>query len=109
VALSGSAANLAVAAVFFLVVSLLGGPGQIFHVAEIPGKFALVLIRMNLAMGLVNLLPLPPFDGVRLVDLAGFRLSRLEPFGAVAFFVAGAAGLAPLVSAATDGIVRRML
>lgn len=88
VAAAGPLSNLAIAAVFAAAFRLAGSGGF--------GDFALVVVIVNVALFLFNLMPVPPFDGSKI--LAGFLGSRGRwlvevppmtalPIAAVAIFV----------------------
>jgi len=92
---AGPLANFALAALSAVVIGLMarslgptGTPGPVT-------TFVLLnlvnFIEFNCFLGLFNLLPLPPFDGSRilrgLLPMSGARvLDRIEPFGLIVFF-----------------------
>jgi len=105
VAAAGPAANLVMAigwALLMRVGLLLGEPGLALIYMGVAG------ISINTILMVLNLLPLPPLDGGRVLTglLPGpwaYRLSRIEPYGffiLIALLVTGLLGLIlwPLIS-----------
>lgn len=104
VAAAGPGANVAMAIGWALALKLMivfGSDGEFFPRMAIAGIF------VNLALAVLNLMPVPPLDGGRIVtSLLPYRLalpfSRLEPYGLfilVALLATGALGavIAPLI------------
>ncbi|MEW5790429.1 MAG: site-2 protease family protein [Pseudomonadota bacterium] len=87
VALSGPAANLAMA-LFWTVVLWLGArlPASLAYFSEPMQLMGMAGITINLVLMVLNLIPIPPLDGGRvavglLPGRASYQLSRLEPYG----------------------------
>jgi|SRR5690625_980002 len=84
VALAGPASNLAMAILWAITASLLFRPGvgnQDFWF-----RMAIAGIQVNLILMALNMLPIPPLDGGRIVfsllpDQLAWRYSRIEPYG----------------------------
>lgn len=96
VALAGPATNLFLAAVFagvFKVMVAYGGAG--FASSSVTGPLFLMVwisVRLNVALAIFNMLPLPPLDGSKVLthllptDKA-ISFSKLEPYGFVILMV----------------------
>ena len=87
VAAAGPGANLLMALAWALVLKLgtAGGAGE-YH--EFLARMAIAGVLVNLVLGLLNLMPIPPLDGGRiLVSLLprglAIAVSRVEPYGIV--------------------------
>jgi len=84
VALAGPASNLAMAVLWAITASLLfrsGVSNQDFWF-----RMAIAGIQVNLILMALNMLPIPPLDGGRIVfsllpDQLAWRYSRIEPYG----------------------------
>lgn len=84
VALAGPAANLLMAILWTISLSLLGGLQA--NSADYAVRVALAGININLVLMALNLLPIPPLDGGRIVfsllpNSLAYPYSRIEPYG----------------------------
>lgn len=87
VALAGPMANLLMALLWAFVAKL----GQFMLVQQIPGAVAVLLmgkggIIINVVLMVLNLIPIPPLDGSRVLSSAlptkaAYAYNRIEPFG----------------------------
>jgi len=90
VALAGPASNLAMAVLWALALRLLGAAD-----AGSPTfweRMAVAGIHVNLILMALNLMPLPPLDGGRMVfsllpDALAWRYARIEPYGLLILIV----------------------
>lgn len=117
VAVAGPLANLAMAFAWALLLKVLLVTGADGGIASGMRYMALAGIAINILLMVLNLLPLPPLDGSRV--LGGFlpppqaqMLDRIEPYGLIillALLFTGVLGfiLWPLYGA-VDGVVRGM-
>ncbi|MGQ5525083.1 site-2 protease family protein [Chitinimonas sp. PSY-7] len=85
VAAAGPAANLAMALVWVLILKFAGSLGETIFQAPL-SYMAQAGIQVNVVLMVLNLLPLPPLDGGRiLVSLlpprAASQLAQIEPYG----------------------------
>jgi Zn-dependent protease len=78
-AAAGPASNIVLAVVCTVAFALLSrlAPGALEAGGGGPAALLMMLIRMNVALAVFNLLPIPPLDGSRIVD--GFMPIRLRP------------------------------
>lgn len=97
VALAGPVTNFILAGISALFLAILNTPGvpEIFPHAPLifTAKILIASLLINLALGLFNLIPIPPLDGGRIavgllpINLARL-LARLEPYGIpIVFFI----------------------
>lgn len=98
VAAAGPGANLVMALLWGLVFKLVASGGTASGVAEGIAYMALAGILINLILMVLNLLPVPPLDGSRVV--AGLlpnhmarQFMKLEPYGLIILLVLIATGL----------------
>ncbi len=87
VALAGPAANLAMALIWAIVASIAPGVGDSYFASL--HDMAAIGIQVNIVFMVLNLIPIPPLDGGRvLVSLLPYALAvkvaRIEPYG---FFI----------------------
>ncbi len=97
VAAAGPLANLAMALAWALILKLLTVSGSAGGYQEFVARMAVAGVMVNLVLGLLNLMPIPPLDGGRvLVSLLPRRLAipiaRLEPYGIVILLLLLATG-----------------
>ena len=99
VALAGPGANLAMALVWALLMSIGFGLLSILPwIAEPLVYMGNAGITINVIIGVLNMLPVPPLDGSRVLtgllpDAVGLWMARLEPFGLVILLLLLATGL----------------
>lgn len=99
VAAAGPGANLLMALAWGLVFKLVAGGGQVSGgIAEGVAYMALAGILINLILMVLNLLPVPPLDGSRVVagllpNDAARQYMKLEPYGLIILLVLLATGL----------------
>lgn len=93
VALAGPGANLLMAVGWALLLRLAVSYGDGFAWAGVPLAYMAVLgIGLNLILMVLNLIPVPPLDGGRVMSSVlpprlGWQLGRLEPYGLVILLV----------------------
>ena len=93
VALAGPGANLAMAILWALMAKLSFLLGEVIPVAAVPlWHMSVAGITINLVLMVLNLLPIPPLDGSRIVTSllspsAGESYNRLEPYGLLILLV----------------------
>ncbi len=86
IALAGPASNFALAAIVAIIVRLVPGLG-------VAGNYLLIsMITINIALGLFNLIPIPPLDGSRVVyafvpQKVREAMERFEQMGPIAILV----------------------
>lgn len=90
VALAGPASNLFMAIVWALSLRLLAGTGAME--GDFWVRMAIAGIQVNLILMALNLVPLPPLDGGRIVfsllpSRMAWRYSKIEPYGLVILIV----------------------
>lgn len=95
VALAGPGANLFMAILWVLSLRMMVGTGvqESFFI-----EMAMAGVRVNLVLMALNLLPLPPLDGGRVVfsllpNRLAYQYSRLEPYGLIILLVLLATGV----------------
>lgn len=99
VALAGPGANLLMALGWALLLRLAIGIGDAMPWAGVPLAYMAVLgIGLNLILMVLNLIPVPPLDGGRVMSSVlpprwGWQLNRLEPYGLVILLVLLLTGL----------------
>ncbi|GAB6038596.1 site-2 protease family protein [Fundidesulfovibrio butyratiphilus] len=121
VSLAGPAANFALAVASALV---LGGLDTLHQFVPPPWSASVVVplaymsvasIQVNLALGLFNLLPIPPLDGGHILagllpPRAGYELERLAPFGFFIVLALAVTGLlGGLIGPAMDSLYHLLL
>lgn len=97
VAAAGPGSNLLMAilwAMFLSAQQFLGAQEQFFQAVAVAG------IQVNLVLMALNLLPVPPLDGGRIVtgllpDALAWRFARIEPYGLIILIVLLASGTLP--------------
>jgi len=121
VSLAGPAANFALAVASAVILGLLGSLHQAVppfwrHSAILPLAYMSVAsVQVNLALGLFNLLPIPPLDGGHILagvlpPRAAYELERLAPFGFVIVLVLAATGLlGRFIGPAVDSLYHLLL
>jgi Zn-dependent protease len=72
VALAGPISNISIAAVFAIIVRLLGSLLPTTAIALLG-----MVIMLNIILAVFNILPIPPLDGSKLISLISPRLSRM--------------------------------
>jgi Zn-dependent protease len=92
VAAAGPIANLVVASVFAVVFRVLALTGAIDASADFAGDLLYFIVFFNVALGLFNLLPIPPLDGYNLVlpflpPRTAFMVQRYAAYGVLALLV----------------------
>ncbi|MFO0273884.1 MAG: site-2 protease family protein [Betaproteobacteria bacterium] len=95
VAAAGPGSNLLMAilwAMFLSAQQLLGAQEQFFQAVAVAG------IQVNLVLMALNLLPVPPLDGGRIVtgllpDALAWRFARIEPYGLIILIALLASGM----------------
>jgi Zn-dependent protease len=95
VALAGPASNLAMAIIWVLGLRLLASTGA--HQGDYWVQMAIAGVQVNLILMALNLVPLPPLDGGRIVfsllpSRMAWQYSRIEPYGLVILVVLMLAG-----------------
>ena len=99
VALAGPGANLLMAIGWVLLLRLAIGMGEEMAWAAVPLAYMAVLgVGLNLVLMILNLIPVPPLDGGRVMSSVlpprwGWQLNRLEPYGLVILLVLLLTGL----------------
>lgn len=92
VALAGPASNLFMAILWAISLRLMAGTGMVAGEGDFWVRMAIAGVQVNLILMALNLVPLPPLDGGRIVfsllppNLA-WRYSRLEPYGLLILIV----------------------
>jgi Zn-dependent protease len=86
-ALGGPVMNILLAGIFILLFKLLQLSG--WHI-DVVFEFLSIAIFLNIVLGLLNLIPLPPLDGGRVIigllpRQAARTYSKIEPFGFLIF------------------------
>lgn len=84
VALSGPMTNIALALAAAFII-------RIFPFASFIHPFLFTVVYINLALGILNLIPIPPLDGSKILiaflpDRLGLSLLALEPYGIFILF-----------------------
>src|SRR3989344_861280 len=69
VSLAGPATNFLLAAIAALLIKLLGVVSLGGEVEILVGWFLLIVVRLNLLLGIFNLIPIPPLDGSKIFAL----------------------------------------
>ena len=69
VSLAGPATNFLLAAIAALLIKLLGFVSLGTEAELLSGWFLLIVVRLNLLLGIFNLLPIPPLDGSKIFAL----------------------------------------
>ena len=69
VSLAGPATNFLIAAIAALLIKLLGVVSLGSEVEILVGWFLLIVVRLNLLLGIFNLIPIPPLDGSKIFAL----------------------------------------
>jgi len=69
VSLAGPATNFLIAAIAALLIKLLGVVSLGGEVEILVGWFLLIVVRLNLLLGIFNLIPIPPLDGSKIFAL----------------------------------------
>ncbi len=93
VALAGPASNMVMALAWAILFKLSAGSPESYFAEPLMGM-AVVGIKINVILVVLNLLPLPPLDGGRvavslLPHRQAYQLSRIEPYGMfILFFLA---------------------
>jgi Zn-dependent protease len=105
VAAAGPGSNFVQALLWALVLGLAAGGGLMASSAL--GKMAYAGIQINLVLMALNLLPIPPLDGGRILvgllpDRASAAVARIEPYG---FFII----LALLAAGLLDNLMRPLI
>ncbi len=96
VALAGPASNLVMAIIWAISLRLLAEAGA--SASDFWARMAIAGVQVNLILMALNLVPLPPLDGGRIVcsilpDRLAYRYSRIEPYGIVILIVLMLTGL----------------
>ena len=112
VAAAGPAANLIQALIWAAVLKF--SPGADPSGAVTLGAIALAGVKVNIALTVLNLIPVLPLDGGRIVssllpDRFGYRYSRMEPYGLIVLVVVLLADTQNrLLGPVTQGMARLM-
>lgn len=90
VALAGPASNLFMAVIWAIALRMLAESGS--DAASFWVRMSIAGIQVNLVLMALNLMPLPPLDGGRIVfsllpDRMAWQFSRIEPYGMVILIV----------------------
>lgn len=90
VALAGPASNLFMAVIWAITLRMLAESGS--DAASFWVRMSIAGIQVNLVLMALNLMPLPPLDGGRIVfsllpDRLAWQFSRIEPYGMVILIV----------------------
>lgn len=115
VALAGPLANLLMALAWTLVLKFALGAGPALAWVAVPLAYMSVLgIGINLVLMVLNLLPVPPLDGGRIMTSVlpprlGWQLSRLEPYGLVILLVLLLSGMLWQIVAPPIAVLRQFL
>ncbi len=93
IGLAGPAANFAVALFLTLVFRLL-----VISASSLGAKILFYGVALNLILGFINLIPIPPLDGSRILsgllpEQYAYKLSRIEPFGFMIILILLISGL----------------
>ncbi len=85
-ALAGPASNMVIGAVFYFLYGLLYYPAVMGRLPEILLKMIYYTAYLSLAMGIFNLIPIPPLDGSKVLfsllpEQAYWKLMRYEKYG----------------------------
>ena len=83
VGLSGPVSNLSLAILLSLVLKIVSGPGFTY--------FLTIAALINIALAVVNLIPIPPLDGSRILTgllprALAYKYLKIEPFGFLIVF-----------------------
>jgi Zn-dependent protease len=115
VAAAGPGANLIMALFWGLMIKLSTVVGDTLPWAAMPLFYmGLAGVSINLVLMILNLLPIPPLDGGRIIAafLPGpleWKFSRIEPYGLIILVVLLAAGLLGRIMAPIFDITRTMI
>lgn len=111
IALAGPASNFALAAIVAVIVRLIPELGMA------GGSLLISMIMINIALGLFNLIPIPPLDGSRVVyafapPKAREAMERFEGLGPIAIlviFLVAFPFISPYLGSITTAIARFLL
>ncbi|WP_269496081.1 site-2 protease family protein [Castellaniella sp. S9] len=92
VALAGPASNLVMAVLWAISLRLMAGTGMAGGEGDFWVRMAIAGVQVNLILMALNLVPLPPLDGGRIVfsllpPRLAWQYSRIEPYGLVILIV----------------------
>lgn len=92
VALAGPASNLVMAIIWAISLRLMVEVGVVHNNADFWVRMAVAGVQVNLILMALNLVPLPPLDGGRIVfsllpSRLAWQYSRIEPYGLVILIV----------------------
>ncbi len=92
VALAGPASNLFMAILWAISLRLMVGTGMVVGEGDFWVRMAIAGVQVNLILMALNLVPLPPLDGGRIVfsllpPNMAWRYSRIEPYGLLILIV----------------------
>ena len=106
VSLAGCVANIIIATLALFLLQ-----AHIFHAASVAGVILITVARINIVLGALNLIPIPPLDGSKV--LMGFlpstmqrSFAQLEPYGFfILIFLLFTGLLTPIISFFQRGII----